>query len=56
MSKAVRLRVICLECEKRFATTDPMPECPKCGGTDIELADEVGIATAAAHRETAEVG
>lgn len=52
MAKAVRLHVVCLECERRFSTSNPMPECPSCGGTDVELADEVGIAAAASHRET----
>ena len=34
-----RIKVRCLECGKRFTTRSMLPECPKCGGGDIELAD-----------------
>lgn len=33
------MRVECLECGKKFSTRSMLPECPKCGGTDIELAE-----------------
>jgi Zn finger protein HypA/HybF involved in hydrogenase expression len=41
-----RLKVVCLECRHRFQTTNDLPECPRCGGTDIDLADAVGLAAA----------
>lgn len=31
-----RVDVICLECEKKFATASTYPTCPKCKGSDIE--------------------
>lgn len=37
MAKAERIKVQCQECGKRFATSHVMPECPKCGGVDIDL-------------------
>jgi DNA polymerase II large subunit len=39
MSKKVRLPVVCLECGKKFRTTNPCPSCPKCGGSDVDLDD-----------------
>ena len=36
-----KVKVKCLECGKRFATASLDPECPKCGGVDIDVA-EVG--------------
>jgi Zn finger protein HypA/HybF involved in hydrogenase expression len=30
--------VLCLECGKRFTTASMTPTCPKCQGSDIELA------------------
>ena len=33
----VRIRVVCLECGRKFSTHSMLPECPKCGGSDIEL-------------------
>ena len=38
--KAPRLPVVCAECGKKWWTTNPGPECPRCGGTDIELREE----------------
>lgn len=32
-----RIPVICMDCSKKFQTTKDIPECPKCGGTDIEV-------------------
>ncbi len=37
---APRLKVICLECRKTWHTTNPGPECPRCGGTDVDLATQ----------------
>jgi Zn finger protein HypA/HybF involved in hydrogenase expression len=39
--KAPRLRVQCQECGKTWATTNPGPECPRCHGTDVDLADPI---------------
>jgi len=30
------IRVVCLECDKHFTTANMLPDCPKCGGSDIE--------------------
>jgi rRNA maturation endonuclease Nob1 len=38
--KAPRLKVVCLECGKKWQTTNPGPECPRCGGTDIDGRDD----------------
>lgn len=32
-----KIKVQCQECGKKFATSNPCPECPKCGGVDIDL-------------------
>ena len=32
-----KIPVVCMECDKKFQTTKDIPECPKCGGTDIEV-------------------
>lgn len=33
----VAIKVVCLECGKKFATRSLDPECPKCGGVDIDV-------------------
>jgi DNA polymerase II large subunit len=35
--KADKIPVICLECGKKFKTTKVIPDCPKCGGSDIDV-------------------
>ena len=45
--KRPSFKVICMECQRKFTTTNPTPECPKCGGVDIEpreFLDESGFA------------
>lgn len=38
-----KMRVGCLECGKKWRTSKAYPdECPKCGGADITLAEEMG--------------
>lgn len=39
MTKAVRVKVVCLECGTKFSVpaTRTDAECPKCGGVDIEV-------------------
>lgn len=32
-----KIKVVCMECGKKFQTTKVIPECPKCGGADIEV-------------------
>lgn len=32
-----RIPVVCMECDKKFSTAKIIPECPKCGGSDIEV-------------------
>jgi Zn finger protein HypA/HybF involved in hydrogenase expression len=32
-----RFPVVCLECGKKFLTARVIPECPRCGGVDVEL-------------------
>ena len=34
---AEKLKVVCLECGKKFTTSKVIPECPKCGGVDVDL-------------------
>lgn len=33
-----KVRVECLECGRKFQTANMLPSCPKCGGSDIDLA------------------
>lgn len=49
--RSERFPVRCLECGKRFMTASMVPECPKCGGSDIEPAEVF----AAPRRELARV-
>ena len=35
--KKERIKVECLECERKFTTSSMVPSCPKCGGSDIEV-------------------
>jgi len=32
------VKVQCQECDKKFTTRSPIPTCPKCGGSDVDLA------------------
>ena len=34
-----RILVQCMECGKRFRTSNLLPQCPKCNGADIEPAE-----------------
>lgn len=34
---ATRLQVVCLECGKKFTVVKYADECPKCGGSDIDV-------------------
>jgi Zn finger protein HypA/HybF involved in hydrogenase expression len=36
------IKVICLECGKKFRTKKVIPECPKCGGSDIDVRGDEG--------------
>ena len=31
------MAVVCRECGKTFTTKSTLPECPRCGGSDIDL-------------------
>lgn len=31
------MQVQCMECGKKFHTDSMLPDCPKCGGTDIDI-------------------
>lgn len=35
--KKPSIKVVCLECTKKFATTKDIPECPRCGSVDIDV-------------------
>jgi Zn finger protein HypA/HybF involved in hydrogenase expression len=35
--RTARIKVVCLECGKKFQVRVYANECPKCGGTDIEV-------------------
>lgn len=37
MNKKIKIQVQCLECEKIFKTSSMLPNCPKCGGSDIDI-------------------
>lgn len=34
----MKIQVQCLECGKKFKTANMLPTCPKCKGSDIDLA------------------
>ena len=36
---ADKIAVQCLECGRKFRTSSMLPECPKCGGSDVDVAD-----------------
>ena len=38
MPRSRRIKVTCLECSHNFSTGNAIPECPNCGGSDIDLA------------------
>jgi len=31
------MHLVCLECGKQFTSKSTLPECPQCGGSDIDL-------------------
>ena len=31
------MKLVCLECSHKFSSRNSLPECPQCGGSDIEL-------------------
>ena len=35
-----KIAVQCQECDKKFQTISTLPTCPKCKGSDIDLAKE----------------
>lgn len=35
-----KIAVECLECGRKFKTASFVPECPKCGGSDIDIRAE----------------
>jgi DNA polymerase II large subunit len=35
--KRSRLKVVCLECNRKFSSSSFIPTCPGCGGSDVEL-------------------
>lgn len=36
-TKSQKFAVECMECGRKFKTSGNDPECPKCGGVDIDL-------------------
>jgi Zn finger protein HypA/HybF involved in hydrogenase expression len=38
-TKDTKIKVVCLECGKKFQVRVYANECPKCGGTDIDVRD-----------------
>jgi Zn finger protein HypA/HybF involved in hydrogenase expression len=41
MTKTTTVKVVCLECQKKFTvSTNASPECPRCGGTDIDVRED----------------
>jgi hypothetical protein len=39
-NRAVKVRVVCLECGKKWSTSNLLPVCSKCNSSDIEPASE----------------
>lgn len=35
---SLKFKAICMECGKKFSTKSALPTCPKCKGSDIEVA------------------
>lgn len=35
-----KIKVQCMECGKKFSTSKMLPTCPKCGGSDIDIATD----------------
>lgn len=40
--KTPPIKVECLECGKKFQTRQDIPECPKCGGVEIDVRTPAG--------------
>jgi Zn finger protein HypA/HybF involved in hydrogenase expression len=36
-TNTVKVKVVCMECGRKFSTADFVPECPKCGGSDVDV-------------------
>ncbi|HVI07002.1 MAG TPA: hypothetical protein VND65_01785 [Candidatus Binatia bacterium] len=47
-----KIKMVCLECETKFSSANLLPNCPKCGGSDIEPANEF-LDTVAPYRRKA---
>lgn len=43
MAASERIKVVCMECGKKWATSNLIPECPKCGAVDVEPRDNVTV-------------
>jgi hypothetical protein len=41
MSMKPKIKVICLECGKKFQTARDIPECLRCGGVDVDVREDV---------------
>ena len=41
VDEAKKFKAQCQECGKKFSTANMIPSCPKCHGSDIELAEEI---------------
>lgn len=50
--KQPKIKVICLECGKKFQTTKAIPDCPKCGGADVDVREYEPEATVVDERVT----
>jgi len=37
MTKTAPIKVVCMECGKKFSTRAALPSCPKCNGSDVEV-------------------
>ena len=40
-TKAIKVRVVCMECGRKWSTSNPLPQCSRCNSVDIEPADPV---------------
>jgi len=36
-----QIKAVCLECGRKFRTASALPECPRCGGSDVDVDEPV---------------
>ena len=38
MPKSIKMMFVCLECGTKFSSSNSLPSCRNCGGSDVDLA------------------